>query len=264
MDKSLGGITVLVTRPTHQANSLCDKIMALGGTTVLLPTIDIVAINQSTLKSVSKNIQDGDIVIYLSVNAVLHSQALTLPHSITTIAIGPSTAKALSNHNIQVNFTPQSYNSEGVLELDIFKNDAHKNVFIIGGEHPRPLLADVLTKNGATVHNITCYKRCLPNIDKNTILQLPLDDVDVIVSTSVESLTNLVTLLGATNKSDILNKPLLVISDRMNAAAIKMGLDKTTSENTTKHAVKIITAENATNDAIVECLTTRIRNYAAH
>ncbi|HET7688239.1 MAG TPA: hypothetical protein VFK46_06350, partial [Candidatus Macondimonas sp.] len=38
----LAGLRILVTRPAHQAEGLCQRIAAAGGTPVRLPTLEIV------------------------------------------------------------------------------------------------------------------------------------------------------------------------------------------------------------------------------
>lgn len=134
-------LQVLVTRPQAQAKPLCDAIQAAGGTPLLFPTLEIVAIEPNPRLQHALGQLDAtavgaapvalpryDIVIFVSANAVrleicewLH--AFDPREHPKILAIGPGTAKALALQNIQVQEQdlPDAFNSEGLLKVPILQ-----------------------------------------------------------------------------------------------------------------------------------------------
>ena len=159
MDKPLAGHTFLVTRPQHQAPSLCQCIEEQGGTALTFPTLSIQPIrNQTELQNITQRLADIDITIFVSRNAV---DAMTpwwpdkTPTSLTLLAIGTGTKIALEKKGIAVDMIPREYNSEGLLALPLLQDINQRSVVIFCGENPRPLLSEQLSLRGANVKPIT-------------------------------------------------------------------------------------------------------------
>ena len=77
MTKPLAGIDILVTRPTHQAGELADKIRIAGGNPVLFPVLEILDIpNLHPLLDLIGRLDEFDIAIFISPNAVVKAMSL--------------------------------------------------------------------------------------------------------------------------------------------------------------------------------------------
>src|SRR5262249_7154458 len=105
-------ITVLITRPRHQSQNLCDSITALGGNAIICPTIDIRIIAQPQLL-----LHQYDIAIFVSANAANPTLPLQqlIQNATPVIAIGPGTQTALEKHHAITSITPTHFSSEGLL-----------------------------------------------------------------------------------------------------------------------------------------------------
>ena len=247
MDKPLSGSMVLVTRPPHQANTLRQLIEKKGAEVILFPTIIIKPPhNQSSLQRSIDQLDQYDIAIFVSANAVNVATKgwsnKTL--SLKTIAIGTGSANALQNNNIPVDFIPKKFNSEGVLALPLLNEIKNKSIVIFCGENPRPLLKEQLQTRGAHVDQAICYRRECPASNTVELQQLTSQSFDSIISTSQESLRNLVKLFTG---DWIYQQRLLVISPSMAELAHELGFTQ-----------QAVIAENATDQAIVEALLTSL------
>ena len=131
----------------------------------------------------------------------------------TSIAIGPGTARALQEYHVQDMRVPKSHHSEGILALPILQSIDGAKLAIFCGENTRPLLKNALMERGAIVDEIICYRRRCPDVDvAQTLMDWQNDGVNLIISTSQESLENLWRLFGNMGGEWLLHTPLLVIS----------------------------------------------------
>jgi uroporphyrinogen-III synthase len=249
---SLQNKRILITRPQHQAATLCELIQQYGGEAVLLPTIAIEFITQdATLIHVLQNLAVQDIAIFISPNAVQATQALMQQHNIRwpkqliIAAVGASTAKALTSINLTIDLMPSQFNSESLLMLPALQQVRNKQVIIFKGEGGRELLSNELCVRGAILTEALVYRRLVPAVDVQSLLPIwqAYDGLDIIVVTSNTGLQNLVTLLGDAARNWLMNMPLLVISKRTAQFAQELGFVK-----------KPIVADNATDAAIVQAL----------
>ena len=238
--KSMHDICVLVTRPKHQAGELCELIHKQGGKTIIFPTIEITdSPDKNKMINHIRNITHFDIAIFVSANAV-HQVASYWPQKplkLSIFAIGPGTAKALSSYGISSYEIPKTFNSEGLLDLSSLKDIVGQKVVIFMGKDGRQLLSDTLSHRGAKVTTVICYQRQCPKKRLSKSL-----DVNIIVSTSSESLRNLLAMTDKHVLSWLLKTPLLVISQNMLQTAKELGFQK------------LIMADNASNEAVLKAL----------
>jgi uroporphyrinogen-III synthase len=120
-----------------------------------------------------------------------------------------------------------------------------KRVLIVRGEGGRAHLGESLQARGAEVGYAEVYRRVKPQADPNPLLALWREQIDLVTTTSVEVLENLVAMLGEEGWPLLGQTPLLVISQRMRVEAEKMGFET------------ILVAKGASDDAIVSA----IRNW---
>ena len=103
---SLSGLTVLITRPSNQADSLRRAIESAGAKTLSLPLIEINRLNDAQaiqeLRNKVLQLDSYQSLIFVSNNAVsfggevINNYWPQFPIGIEVIAIGPTTAEAAS------------------------------------------------------------------------------------------------------------------------------------------------------------------------
>jgi uroporphyrinogen-III synthase len=225
---------VLITRPAHQAKSLCDAIRQAGATPILFPTIEIIDPPDFTsLNTAIQNLNQASIAIFTSTNAVHKTLPLiqTWPPQVKIMAIGEATAQVLQSFRLTVEAMPETHNSEGLLALPDLQQVSQQTVLIFKGLGGREVLKETLEKRGANVIDVITYQRRMPDINKDW----KFGAIDIIISTSCESLQNLVHMAKGIEKS-----PLIVISERMATFAQQLGFKQ-----------PIIVAKQASDAALV-------------
>ncbi len=221
------GITVLVTRPAHQSQRLCELIETEGGRAVLLPAIEILDPQDiNAARHLLDRLDEFDIAIFISANAVSKTMELLSPcHDwpprLKVAAVGARTAEELERCGRPVDIRPhQQFNSEALLALDAMRDVASKRIVIFRGEGGRELLGDTLRERGAQVEYAEVYRRGKPAGDFSSVMDA---GIDAIVVTSNESLRNLWEMAGETGREWLLYIPLVVISQRTADLAGELG-----------------------------------------
>ncbi|MBL4647736.1 MAG: uroporphyrinogen-III synthase [Gammaproteobacteria bacterium] len=229
MKINLSGLTVLVTRPKHQAQTLCDKLLSVQATPILFPTLEIsYVIDKPPIAAAIQQLPQTDWVIFTSANAVtgmlvaqpLAWQALSTHANI--IAIGTGTQVALTENDLVVDLLPQIANSTGLLALPQLQHIADQTIIIFSGEGGRQELFTALQQRQAHVTKVATYRRVLPQADQQYLLE-HFSNIDVIISTSGEGLQNLMLLIDEHYQSLLLQCPLLVVSKNMLHLARNIG-----------------------------------------
>ena len=219
--KDLNEYTVLVTRPADQAGHFIEMINSNNGTAINLPTIDIAAspLNDEQEKKL-RNLSEANIVIFVSVNAVnyalkaLGSLKLTFPENLIVAAVGPSTASALQENNVQVDIVPENdFSSEGLLATPELDEIAGEKILIFKGQYGRELLSAELLERYAVVDSIECYQRVIPDVDiKPIVKSLKAGAINAVTATSVSSISNLFEMFGG--QSNLLTDVPFVVASR--------------------------------------------------
>jgi uroporphyrinogen-III synthase len=228
----LAGLGVLVTRPAHQAEPLCDLIAAAGGTPIRFPVIAIEPPADPAVAAAVIDALDGfDLAIFISANAVEQGVAAVRarrdwPPGLATASIGEATAQALIERGLAPAIRPTDrFDSEALLEQPALRDMAGKRVVIFRGEGGRELLAEALRGRGAEVVYAEVYRRTLPEVDSVPLCDRWRDgEVGVVVITSAEGLRNLCTLLGPAGEPLLRTTPLVVASDRVLQQAQGLGV----------------------------------------
>ncbi len=251
----LTGVGVLVTRPEHQANALCEQIEALGGSAVRFPVLQIDDIDDSThLYQQIDKLDTFDIAIFISPNAVkkavnvIQSQSQNTqkwPENVKIAAVGKTSAKALKDLGLKAEIFPSKrFNSEALLSLGEMQELSGKSVIIFRGEGGRELLAETLKERGATVEYAECYKRSKPDADISTLLRhWSRGEINVIVTTSNEGLHNLYDMVGQLGRQWLAKSTMVVVSERGADLAMQLGFKK-----------RPIVSAQASDEAIVQAL----------
>lgn len=230
-DFSLKGLRILNTRPKHQAQGLTQAIQDSGGISIELPTLNIEPLSLEWLHCLP-SLSHIPITIFVSANAVdyffegLQKAGIAWPATtITALAIGKATAKALAKHHTGALIVPNIPDSEHLLQLEILKHINCQAIIIVSGTASRPLIAQTLRNKGAIVSIIPVYKRTQPekNLEMTHILWQD-DAVDIILLFSQEAIAHLFDLFDTKAHAWIQSKPCIVISDRLADTAQRFGM----------------------------------------
>ena len=247
---TLQDIHVVVTRPAHQARGLSDLIEQRGGHVILFPVLDIAAKIDDEFLHLVDHLNEYQLALFISPNAVnlalpvikAHSG---LPSGLRIGAVGKATAAALTAQGCSVDVLPQDrFDSESLLALPAMQAVRNTKIVIFRGQGGRELLADTLRKRGASVHYAECYRRVKPDSDPQLLLNhWAQHQLDIIIVTSVEGLTNLMDLVGGAGRDLLMATPLLMVSERMVEEARRLGVKSS-----------IVMAAKASDQDIVDAL----------
>lgn len=252
----LTGISVLVTRPKRQAESLCRLIEVYGGTVIRCPTVLIESIESSeTLAQALTAVATTDIVIFTSPNAAEHGlnalrQArLALPSGVPVLAMGPGTAAKLQENGIITTAISKApFNSEALIELDVLVAPAGQSVVIFCGDGGREWLSKRLKEKGAGVIRVICYRRSAPpTADSSVITYWQDHGIDVLTLTSIAAAENLWILLKDRPKRWLRDVAVVTVSERIETACRSLGYEG-----------KIAIADHAGHDALLQAIHTHV------
>lgn len=218
MDLPLKGKWIVITRPSHQALHLQEKLESAGANIILFPLLEInPPDNLAQAKQSLSRLNSFQLAIFTSANAVEY----TLQHvsqsafSHTRIAaIGKKTASLLKSYGLTVDYFPATgFNSEALLAIPRIKlyGDGD-NIAILRGQGGRELLKHQLESQGARVDYIDVYKRTFPQQNLDLLKQhYEQHELDMILITSGSSLDNLFRFLP---DNDWLNKTSLLVGSQ--------------------------------------------------
>ncbi len=249
--QALQGLSILVTRPVHQADQFCLMLKNAGAKPVRFPTLMIEETTQQdhTLRLL-KQVDQQDIILFTSSNAAefasSYMDSLLSSHTYLVAAIGKKTTQTLQKKNIHVDIQPEKYyNSESLLALADMQQVKNKRILIIKGEGGRTLLRDTLKARGAIVQHANVYVRRCPTLSDCLLNTLKSEKIDIITLTSAESSDNLLSLLSDQPIKWLTSATLLLGSQRI--------YDVITSRQTLSDNPHWI-AENPSDDAMFAAL----------
>jgi uroporphyrinogen-III synthase len=167
----LAGLTVVITRPEAQAESLASLLEAHGAAVIRYPVLAITAVDAATLKSnfAATPVAQCDALIFVSANAVKFGvEAIRAGGGLragqVAYAIGAATAEALRARSVANVVSPSPGNdSEALLAMPPLQKVAGQTIVIVKGlseSGGRKLLEQTLRARGAAVAAFNCYTRC--------------------------------------------------------------------------------------------------------
>lgn len=227
----LGGLSVLVTRPAHQAEGLCELIAAAHGRPIRFPALEIRGpADKQAARAQLEAAGRADMLIFVSANAVQYAFPLLpdrLPMDIAIAAVGRATARALDEVGLDPTLVPEQMDSEGLLALPALQDASGQSIMILRGNGGRELLAEALRERGAEVTQVEVYRRELPQRSGGARNLVAGWDklVDVVIATSNAIFDNLVQMLGEAGLEHLRRTPLVVVSQRAAEHAIAQGCE---------------------------------------
>jgi len=221
---------ILVTRPEHQAETLCHLIEKQGWNAIRFPTLQIVGIDNKNIRQQLGALKQYQWLIFISVNAVnfalkANDGKIGCFNNCTIAAVGKATKKALLSYGLRVDLVPENhFNTEGLLATTKMNNVQGKSCLIVRGKGGREALANCLRERGAKVEYMEVYARIKPCHSDFTVKELlEQGKLHAITITSSEALLNLLTMLDETLHCMLRAIPLIVISNRIKEQAEKSG-----------------------------------------
>ncbi len=223
-------VNVLVTRPRHQADNLCQLIEQQGWNAIRFPTLQIVAVDKPAIKQQLTTLSQYDWLIFISANAV--NFALSANNGkiepfldCYIAAVGKATEKTLKTAGLLVQLIPDTqFNTEGLLETAEMHNVNTKSCLIIRGQGGRETLANSLRDRGAEVDYMEVYIREKPtHVDTTAIQLLQSGKLTAITMNSGEALKNLLAIIDLELHQNLFLVPIIVISNRLKDIAKKTG-----------------------------------------
>lgn len=249
----LAGLTVLVTRPAHQADNLARLVELAGGQALRFPVLEILEpADAAALLAQIDRLDEFDMAIFISPNAVtkamnvIRSRRAALPAGLELACVGRGSAKELRRFGIEHLIAPSKgrFDSEALVALPEMQSVDGKRILIFRGDGGREFLGETLAARGARIEYAECYRRGRPNADTTPLLRLwARDGIDIVTMTSVDGLRNLYDLVGKLGQQWLTKTPIVVTSERIAAACRELGFKS-----------EPILADSATDDAIVAAI----------
>ena len=251
---SLANTSVLVTRPSHQADRLAYLIEKAGGEAVRFPALKIVdPENRGRLFDIVDHLDRYHMAIFISPNAVSKAMALInarrdgLPPALQIASVGRGSARELERFGIgTVIAADEKFDSESLLALAELNAIQGKNIVIFRGDGGRELLGNTLIERGAHIDYAECYRRKRPTGDTAALVRRwGHDGIDIVTITSAEGLRNLYDMMGKQGRPWLIKTPIVVVSARQAAVCRELGF---------KHQAWVANA--ASDEAILEAVKT--------
>ncbi len=227
----LTGVGVLVTRPAHQAEHLCQLIEAEGGAAVRYPALVIKARpDRAAVRAAVGPADRYDLFVFVSANAVrFGADMIGDRRDIPVAAVGQATAAALNAAGIRVSVMPEEgSDSESLLALPRLARMTGQRVLIVRGSGGRDLLLEAMTARGAQVQYAEVYTReaAYPSMESKAKLEAlwRQGGVTVYTATSVELLEALVGIVTPRCRELMHSTALVTGSGRVAEAAVRLGL----------------------------------------
>jgi uroporphyrinogen III methyltransferase/synthase len=183
--RPLAGLTVAVTRARVQASELARRLQELGANVVQAPTI-----RTHTLEGPPLDPTPYDLVCVASPNAVhalferlsaagLDARSLA---GARVAAIGPGTARALSEHGIVADVVPERFVAESL--VDALADLGVNRALVARARQAREVLPDALRARGVEVDVLALYETVAEPLSARALAQARAADYITFTSSS--------------------------------------------------------------------------------
>lgn len=223
---ALKTLSIVVTRPAHQATTFTDQLTKHGARVIALPTIAIEFRTSPLTVDEQSYLSNSDLWIFTSANAATGASRcgmFTYLNHARIACIGHATADALRRHGVEPDLVPEkNVTSEGLLNYLSDKDD-FTSTTIVQGSMGRDLLRQALVTQGKHVAMIDVYQRTLPVPDMPTLAKV-LDALPCTISiSSNQGLKHLWQLIPLSHHEALMRSALVVNSVRCRDLAITLG-----------------------------------------
>lgn len=254
--RPLFGRRVLVTRSREQASVLSDRLMELGAEPIEFPLIQIISPEDySPLDEAIRRLSRYDWIIFTSVNGVrafvarLKAQGKDIRAlgGLKICAIGPATAAELSRYCLNVDYVPDKYVAEAIVEG--MGDVAGQRILLPRADVAREVLAVELAKAGAEVDEVVAYRTVLGDSPDADVKDMLLSgEIDIVTFTSSSTVRNFVAMMRHGDLTEILEGVTVACIGPITArTARELGIkvDVVAEEYTIEGLIKAIVGEMA-------------------
>jgi uroporphyrinogen-III synthase len=223
----LAGRGIVLTRPRPSAQKIAQRIAIAGGTAMVFPALEIVALPETPqLAALIDRLDEFDLAVFVSANAVEQGWAAVSRHRswpahLRCAAVGSATQAALQELGISDVIAPtEQFDSEALLALPQLRTVAAQRIVIFRGEGGRELLATTLAQRGAQVEHAVTYRRVRPEADPEPLLRAwRHGSIHAVSAMSGESLGNFYAMLPDEGRTWLRATPVFVPHQRIAAHA---------------------------------------------
>lgn len=200
----LAGKRIAVTRASAQSDALRQPLESQGANVVEIPTIEIRPPDSwAALDNALGRLGEFDFLMLTSVNGVqkLLERLAACGRTAGDLddlevgAIGPATAAELRNAGIRVDFVPESFRAEGLLDALDGRDLGGKKFLIPRAKIARDVVPRVLAERGARVEVVEAYQTVLPALDWDALRARLSPAPDLITFTSSSTAVNFARLI---------------------------------------------------------------------
>lgn len=259
--KPLFGRRVLVTRSREQASALSERLRELGAEPVEYPTIEIAPPRDvAPLDEAIARLRTYDWLIFTSANGVrafvhrMNEKGMDIRalRRLKIAAVGPTTAQALQDYRLRVDYVPAVYKTE---EIAAGIGDvAGERILLPRAERAPKRLARALRGKGAVIHEVAAYRTLAVGASDELRALLKDGQIDIVTFTSSSTVRNLVASLQGQTPAKALSRCLVACIGPVTARTAKrlgIGVDVVAREHTIAGLVEAIVtaaAERERND----------------
>lgn len=235
----------LITRPAGKADHLLEALDDRGVPYLYQPVIttQMVQLKAKDLRL----LKQADLLVFVSLSAVhaLEQQLDPSELSAPLLAVGETTAAALTRWTGRSVRVPQDQRSEGLLGLPELQDVAGLQVVVVRGNAGRELIKQTLSQRGALIRYVQSYSRIpLPLDGAMLCQQWRQQGVRCVVATSNEILQRLFDLVPVAEHSWLCQLGWILVSPRARDSALTLGIA----------ASRIQLAQSANDDALLEAI----------
>ena len=217
---------VLLTRPLSQVGNLQSLLEDSDLDYVLFPALEI-----NKIDTVAPS-ESYDVIIFISVNAVIYAEeyfSQLFVEPLKVFAVGPTTAKKLTDKGIKVDAYPlENASSQELLAMPECSELSDKKVLIVRGKGGSETL-----KNSLKVMNqidyLEVYRRTACEVSRlhiESIERFIQTPDGIVIANSVKSLFNIVKLVREIRsyyEDQLKSRTLVVLSERIKIQAQSIG-----------------------------------------
>jgi uroporphyrinogen III methyltransferase/synthase len=163
--RPLFGWTILVTRPSRQADDLAKPLAELGADVLFQPAIEIKPVPPTDTSDRLHDLLDRfDWLVFSSANGVRHffdrlhaiGRDLRALGKIKLAAVGPGTAEELTRYRLRADLVAGEFRAESLAQ-SLAGGAAGKRFLLVRASRGREVLAEQLTAAGGSVEQTIVY-----------------------------------------------------------------------------------------------------------
>ncbi len=212
-DTALKGKRILITRASSQSAEFEDCLKARGAEVISCPTIQIRPPSRWVqVDGAIEKLTEYDWIIFTSANGVqfflqrmgIKTGDARLPSGLRVCAIGPATARGLTERNIKVDYMPEKFVAESILEGFKKRNIGGRRFLLARAKEARDVLPKGLEQMGGAVDVVEVYRTVKPKGARGLIEQQLSRGIDVIAFTSSSTVNHFVEFFEGEDMKDLL------------------------------------------------------------